>query len=537
MSVPLLQPAPVPRGDEARTPALLLLAAMVALVMGGVTAFMPAPVALHAFQDDAFYYLQIARHVAHGDGFTFDGVHRTNGFHPLWLLTLVPLARVVPGDVLPVRAMILCQALLVALAAVTLHRALSRRVSQAAATCSVLMLVALPGTQLILACGMESALLLFLLARIISAWLALSGSETRPRAWFVLGAWCALAFLARLEAGIVGVVIVLLARRRWLQEPRALAAFLAAPVTVGSAYLAWNRLTFGLWLPVSGMVKLSPALRSRIGSPMPFIGRLYFSFRPLFGIGSGAISQRLTVIIHAIAMLALLSWATIARRRLMALLLRTRLDGPLLMCLALWLGESIAPHLSPWYPVPVLLMTSLVAAALVAKRPRVARAGALALALLGLGRATVHVWRDLRAGDTQEGRVYEAARWAQQNIPRADVVGSWNAGLFAYLSHLKVVNLDGLANDPRYYARVIIGHDLKGYVKDERIRWLADWTHATTLARPGYGFTTDDAAAIPLRLAYVRSLPGDTLKLGIWRILDEATCAGSDAAPAPNPPP
>ena len=41
-----------------------------------------------ALADDAFYYFQIARHVAQGLGPTFDGLAPTNGFHPLYLLIL-----------------------------------------------------------------------------------------------------------------------------------------------------------------------------------------------------------------------------------------------------------------------------------------------------------------------------------------------------------------------------------------------------------------------------------------------------------------
>src|SRR5262245_6448745 len=46
--------------------------------------------------DDGYYYLNIARHLAQGDGFTFDGLHPTNGFHPLWQLLLVPLFWITP---------------------------------------------------------------------------------------------------------------------------------------------------------------------------------------------------------------------------------------------------------------------------------------------------------------------------------------------------------------------------------------------------------------------------------------------------------
>ena len=49
------------------------------------------PAAFRWFADDAFYYLAIADHSPNTGLYTFDGMHPTNGFHPLWqyLLTLV----------------------------------------------------------------------------------------------------------------------------------------------------------------------------------------------------------------------------------------------------------------------------------------------------------------------------------------------------------------------------------------------------------------------------------------------------------------
>ena len=40
--------------------------------------------------DDPFYYYQIAYHMAEGKFSTFDGLARTNGYHPLWLFLLTP---------------------------------------------------------------------------------------------------------------------------------------------------------------------------------------------------------------------------------------------------------------------------------------------------------------------------------------------------------------------------------------------------------------------------------------------------------------
>ncbi len=40
------------------------------------------------YADDFFYYLQIARNLAHHGRSTFDGITLTNGYHPLWLLVV-----------------------------------------------------------------------------------------------------------------------------------------------------------------------------------------------------------------------------------------------------------------------------------------------------------------------------------------------------------------------------------------------------------------------------------------------------------------
>ena len=42
-------------------------------------------------QDDFFYYLKIADQILAGHGISFDGLHATNGFHPLWLVVVLAL--------------------------------------------------------------------------------------------------------------------------------------------------------------------------------------------------------------------------------------------------------------------------------------------------------------------------------------------------------------------------------------------------------------------------------------------------------------
>ncbi len=59
--------------------------------------FLPANNFLIYFDDDFFYYLVVAKHIAAGQGSTFDGSHLTNGYHPLWMLVIVCLVKLFPG--------------------------------------------------------------------------------------------------------------------------------------------------------------------------------------------------------------------------------------------------------------------------------------------------------------------------------------------------------------------------------------------------------------------------------------------------------
>jgi hypothetical protein len=71
----------------------MALALLALLDVAALAPALDARAAALTFYDDGYYYFQIARNLARGAGFTFDGIHATNGFHPLWLLLQAPLFR------------------------------------------------------------------------------------------------------------------------------------------------------------------------------------------------------------------------------------------------------------------------------------------------------------------------------------------------------------------------------------------------------------------------------------------------------------
>src|SRR4029450_5356896 len=153
--------------------------------------------------------------LAAGRGFTFDGIHRTNGFHPLWLFIVTPLYSFDMGAAAPRGAVGILESLFAAAAVTLIYFTLRARIPAGAAVTASLLVVALPGARESLRYGMEGSLLLFLLVVVWNRWLAATEHGTASTArWLVLGVACAFAFLARLEAGLIVPVILLCERAR-----------------------------------------------------------------------------------------------------------------------------------------------------------------------------------------------------------------------------------------------------------------------------------------------------------------------------------
>lgn len=81
--------------------------------------------------DDAFYYFQVARNISEGYGSTFDRIHPANGYHPLWMLLMIPvfsLARL--DEFFPLRVVVLISVMLSAGSGLLLYRLLARLIAR-----------------------------------------------------------------------------------------------------------------------------------------------------------------------------------------------------------------------------------------------------------------------------------------------------------------------------------------------------------------------------------------------------------------------
>jgi hypothetical protein len=403
------------------------------------------------FEDDAFYYFQIAKNVAHGHGFTFDGLHATNGFHPLWLFALIPVFAAGSDLESAVRTAGLLEVALLGLAGAFVYRALWRQLGKHGAAVAAVALFGLPGTRHITRVGLESALTMMLLSWTWLIWLELD--RTRLRSWLALGTLCGLLALSRLET-LCAVPTLLWLERRHLAAHRASILGLAAPTAaLLVADLMWNRVGFGLWLPISGVVKHYWALAD--GYALPWGLRIP---RPLPEV----------LAIVAASLVALL----VIERSHDQLAERARASGfafLLVVACSVVIADTLTVgYIAPWYLGPVVVCTA-VACGVVATLHRPAARVAIALAAaLSVVRVpyTVAAVRSHRLQAHLRG---EAADWLRAHTGPNARIGAWNGGMLGYYSDRHIIMLDGLANSADFYRQAFIRRDLLGYLDAEHI--------------------------------------------------------------------
>ncbi|MEW6178431.1 MAG: hypothetical protein AB1522_00750 [Chloroflexota bacterium] len=154
--------------------------------------------------DDAFYYFQVARNISDGKGSTLDGINPSNGYHPLWMMVLVPVFSLARVDLfLPLRIVILISAILSLGTGIFIYRFLSRFIRQPLAMLTATVWVFFPPlhrvvTQLGMEAGINAFFVMVLLWQ-VSRFVAKPPEQSGLKDRLLLGLLAALALFSRLD--------------------------------------------------------------------------------------------------------------------------------------------------------------------------------------------------------------------------------------------------------------------------------------------------------------------------------------------------
>jgi hypothetical protein len=443
------------------------------IVMGWALAVVPpltylAYMALNApgrwlrfVDDDAYYYLGVARHIVAGDGSTFGGVMQTNGYQPLWMVVLLPVASVFRGATPLVVATIVLQSLIwiaVVWEALRIGRRFGGEVC-AVGGVAVLGVLAF-GARHLSFDGMESALLLLLLL-IALRLIFEAGDQQDLRADLRLGLVFALICLTRFDAGATALALAIVALTQTRASPSPLARrILALGAPAGLAllgYAALNLALFGIALPVSGQAK-------SVGGPF-FSRRVIRQALDIEVLGRstwlGAVTLGLVVVAVAVAR----SRSNPGHARLV------RLMAALLVGQAALVGYIFiftSYGMLSWYHYNTALLLFLASLVIIdaAARSRGAlvRPGVILLALAVLGVQAAGTF--LARAHSQDGAV-TGAEFVNAHLPEDAVLAmSDRAGQFGYYSDRKLLHIEGLTGDAKFVDEMADGTVLDRMVSE-----------------------------------------------------------------------
>lgn len=531
--------------------------------------------------DDSFYAFKIAQNMAAGKGMTFDGIHATTGFQPLYVLILVPIFFLFGKTLaLPVYFALTLLAVLSMLTALFVYLICRRYVGRAASFFAAMVWIFSPIVTKQSANGLETALTAFMIALCSYYYLEKIRPAARPSTLrlLLLGLLLGLAVLSRIDTLFLVLAIsldyLILLRRRATRSGGLLRLSLL-PLGVLVVYGPWLLLcvsacgsplqdsgtaTRFLSLAYAPMFNFGGRSLGTEGPDLSFLqANLVYSlsalkvappvhvmFRSIEKTGEffGA-TRAFHIAGNILGFLALLAIARFMRRWKRDPKRRRRLEIGffLLFCGTIFAAYSFyifgafffLRYFYPLYMLACILLAFLAQDLLDWLPGRSPNMRRVAVGVFVLYAGFFSFFSYSQAFRCSAGYpFYDIARWVRTHTETDDTVGVFQCGTIGYLSDRKVINLDGKVNHEALCA--LKGGCLAEYIEQEGIDVIVDHENVIDI------FLGEECRK--KARSYVRIPGGDDERLSGWVALrfspekavdDMWTGTGTSTPASPSP--
>ena len=382
------------------------------------------------FADDSYFYFQVAWNFARGMGSTFNNITPTNGYHPLWMLVLALVYKVVPSrpEAIPVIAGVIAAIDLVMLWVV---RRLLAKVAGGMWIVAFVLLIAFSFSSQL---GTEGALSGLFLALLMTSAYEMSEAPSAgvAMAYALIGV---LAVLTRLDnifiVGFVWLAVWVALGEPGKREGRRM-QLMALPLyaVLWGGYLASNWIYFHTVEPISGMLKSQSTMDHALGANLPHSAWL-----------------ALAVIAACLPVVAV--W----RRDLF---FRT-VEVPFalgVLCHAAYIAFVMSSetrwswYYTSWILLASVLMARVASILLEQRRVLVTPVGVVCVLILAVGWWKGSYKRIVYGPEMIPPASFNEVVYKQAGLRR--VFAYDQPGLLAYYSDVKIVPLDGLMGDMKF---------------------------------------------------------------------------------------
>lgn len=476
------------------------------------------------FPDDALFYNVIAHNMVSGSGVTSDGIGRTNGFHPLWMVVMILLTVCSPQAVpLEILVQFLVSVLIFYLMLLFLFRYTSRWI----ACCMVLIAAVDQSFFRVLYSGMESSLaMLFLLTTLLMAQKFWTDPDNRKiRITFSLS--LALLFFARLDGILMWIafsaVFLFSSSRKAGVRARSRQVFscLTIPGAAALIYFVFNYLTYHTVMPISGVIKSYSITQILSLNPQEYFSRAMVRLGYLYSMSfiELPLSRILKVFggeaLSYVPLLYGVSVCLVIGAGLFQLFKKRQADFSLQLLTAYvalhtfyYCFLQYDTYSLSWAHGPQLLFVALACCRVVwclqnSIRLNVALSFKVSMLLIVFLLTQTYnirarwpqgtILNDFRISidDFQS-----ALSFINNTIPENAVIATHNLGFIGYLSQRKVMSADGLLNSYYYYAQYFKTKKIYAYLTRYSIKYIAEVVPEKTETVPYIlkkypGLTTD----------------------------------------------
>lgn len=443
--------------------------------------------------DDAYYYFTIAGNIVAGRGATFDCMSVTNGYHPLWMLVLLPIFKIFGASLwTPIRmSLSLCAFFNFVSGLVIFNMLRGEGMKTQAVTAAVLWFLS-PFTVFLGLRGMESSLSTMLILILFWYMIRMSSGDERVgmKSSVIAGILIGLAGLARTDNLVsmgltVAIFSVAVLRSRLPSLSRAIGWILSAAfvsLLVVAPWFVWSYVTTGDLMQVSGEVKLLTrtiygswpvdwtdmrhAIKSvvyAVGAPIIFPSRFLSgeefsrmtvrSMSPVIALG--LVTGVLLPLLLTFRELIRGPWGAVVRRMFIFVfsyvVIHTALFGLIWRSYAIWYALPYFAFLSVMVGLSLPCLLQRISGARFARHSVVVAVATFYLVVYSLSFTRLNYIP--RRPELEYAKILGAI---SDQYPRGVVVGAFNAGAVGYVAKefdsVQVTNLDGLVNNRAFEA-------------------------------------------------------------------------------------
>ena len=451
--------------------------------------------------DDSFYSIYVAEHMAQDGISAFDGTNPTNGYQPLWIFLLIPFSILGFNVNALLYIGLYCLAFFSLATAVLIFKIAKKMLNETAALVVAGYWLLNPYVSYVALNGLETALYAFFFALSFYQYLLMQERKAGFWDYAKLGFFAGISLLARMDAVFLILAIVLhqLWKRHFaggfsslFKKPLLpnLSALILFAFLASAPWFIWSYSEFGTISQASADFSIFGRMNNlgKSASASEFIMNFFTpAISSFFTLGMVSWAGKISInpIIFAAVFLFSFAFGISKRKRFSEYVSKIKLVGFLVFYSAIsWifyaflLGSAGSRYSYPVFLVFVLLSSILFFFVIseLFRRLSVFQKKAVASLLILLVLSNFYLigtefWKE--GSFPWQIESVATAKWLKNNTPQDAVVGTFNAGIVAFFSERKTINLDGKINNPALKARE--QNRLLAYINGQKIGYLVDY--------------------------------------------------------------